>query len=225
VLLGHPVNSALRRPDIDLADYATGRMAEIFRMKRLEEEALAHVTQAAVLPSASLAEGEPSTPSVEAALRRMHDLPYLGSSPLAKLRAVSARLPATSPTSVDRGRAVHQVLVEAIEKLKPEGPRPAHSSPREWHHYMVLHEAYLMDRSTETLWPICTSPEEPSTAVAASIEPWRSCARREGGAGVDPSRSPDRSVERQPHTCPRQRCGRAWAMNELENTRFLPYPP
>jgi parallel beta-helix repeat protein len=149
VLLGHPVNGTRYAPDeVDLTGYATDRIVEIIRAKRLEDEALLQIGQVpqVVSPLSGLTEGEPSIATVENALRRMHDLAYLGSCPLAQLRAVRARVPPASATHVDLGRAVHQVLVKAIEKLKPEGQRPTLPSPREWHHYMVLHEAYVTDR-------------------------------------------------------------------------------
>jgi len=79
------------------------------------------------------------------ALRRINDFVYLASSPLSQLRAVTASVPADA-TYIDRGKATHHVLAQAIETLRPAGQRPPHSSPREWHHYMILHEAYVMDR-------------------------------------------------------------------------------
>ena len=143
VLLGHPVNAArYAAADAELAGYATDRMAEMIRIKRLEAEA---VDRIAFVQQPANPVGEPSLEAVETALRRMNDFVYLGTCPLSTLGAVTARLPMKA-THVDRGKATHHVLAETIERLRPSGQKPTLTSPREWHHYMILHEAYVMDR-------------------------------------------------------------------------------
>jgi len=149
VLLGHPVNGTRYAPDeIDLIGYATDRMVRLMWADRQRQKVFTEAARIpeTVSPVALPAEGAPSLEAVEGALRHMHDFVHLGSCPIAQLRAVSARLPAGSGTHVDRGRIVHRVLEEAIEKLKPEGQKPTLTSPREWHHYLIVHEAYIADR-------------------------------------------------------------------------------
>ncbi len=76
---------------------------------------------------------------VEEALRHLSDYPVLGQSPLA------GQLEVAGLTHVERGKAVRQRIVQAVETLRPAGPRPAEPLPREWQGYVVLHDAYLED--------------------------------------------------------------------------------
>jgi hypothetical protein len=48
-------------------------------------------------------------------------------------------------THLDLGKAVYHVLVEAIEKLRPSNASPGELPSREWHPYLILHDAYLRD--------------------------------------------------------------------------------
>ena len=48
-----------------------------------------------------------------------------------------------NPTHLDTGKAVHQVLSNAVEKLKPGPTPPSEPIPREWHPYLILHDAYF----------------------------------------------------------------------------------
>lgn len=86
---------------------------------------------------------------VEDGLRRLQDYDYLGEHELSRLRVVTCRLesgPGRVTTFIDTGKALSQVLVEAVCRLKPEGKEPAKSSipAREWHPYIVLHDAYVL---------------------------------------------------------------------------------
>jgi hypothetical protein len=81
--------------------------------------------------------------SVEEALRHLDDYTYLARHPLAGSRLVQRRLPAELRTSLDRGKAVYDVLAEGIEKLRPAGKQPSDPPPRVWHPYLILHGAYL----------------------------------------------------------------------------------
>jgi len=106
---------------------------------------------AEVIPGAEL-EGQPpgaSRPpadwakSVEDALRHLDDYSYLASHPLAEIGPVQRRLPAGSRTSLDRGRAVYDLLAESIEKLRPPGEPPAELPPRIWYPYLIMRGAYV----------------------------------------------------------------------------------
>jgi GAF domain-containing protein len=86
---------------------------------------------------------------VEDALRKLHDFTYLGEHDLARLKVVDWYLPdgdESFVTHIDRGKAVSQVLVESIEKLRPAEEEPAaYTVPqRSWHQYMVLYDAYVL---------------------------------------------------------------------------------
>jgi hypothetical protein len=76
---------------------------------------------------------------VEEGLKNLHDYIVLGKSPLADQLAVDGE------THIERGKAVHDVLVETIKTLRPEGKRPAEPLPREWHNYVIMNDAYIED--------------------------------------------------------------------------------
>ena len=87
--------------------------------------------------------------SVEDALRRLYDYPYLGEHTLAELAVVRVGLASREPgfvTHIDRGKALSEVLVQAMEKLRPEKPEPKPLAvpSREWHLFLVLHAAYVV---------------------------------------------------------------------------------
>jgi GAF domain-containing protein len=86
---------------------------------------------------------------VKDALRRLHDFPYLGEHDLARLKVVDRYLPDGDDgfvTHIDRGKAVSAVLVQAVDKLRPEGEEPGAYAvpPRMWRQYIVLHDAYVL---------------------------------------------------------------------------------
>jgi len=85
---------------------------------------------------------------VEDALRHLYDYPYLGEHELAQLRIVELHLDVkkgTFVTHLDRGKALQEVLIAALEKLKPPGPQPSPPT-REWHQYVILHDSYVMGK-------------------------------------------------------------------------------
>jgi hypothetical protein len=74
---------------------------------------------------------------VEGALRYLQDYIVLGQSPLAEWAKV------TGDSHVERGKQLHQLLIDAIESLRPGGKRPGEPLPRVWYNYAVLHDAYV----------------------------------------------------------------------------------
>ena len=86
-----------------------------------------------------------SVKAVEDALRHMADYAYLGDHTLTRFRLVRSRVTVESVTHLDLGKAVYNVLAEAIEKLRPGGTDPGDLPPREWYPYLILHDAYLED--------------------------------------------------------------------------------
>jgi hypothetical protein len=46
-------------------------------------------------------------------------------------------------THIDRGHALREELVNAINTLRPKGIRPSAPVSREWQNYVVLHDAYV----------------------------------------------------------------------------------
>jgi hypothetical protein len=49
-------------------------------------------------------------------------------------------------THIDRGKALSEVLVQAINKLRPPGQEPGSQEipPRVWTQFIILHDAYVM---------------------------------------------------------------------------------
>lgn len=75
--------------------------------------------------------------TVEDGLRNLNDYITLGQSVLTEYLGVPGE------THIEKGKAVRQVLVDAIDTLKPEQAFPAEPFPREWYSYAVLHDAYI----------------------------------------------------------------------------------
>ena len=83
---------------------------------------------------------------IEDALRHLHDYPYLGEHKLAQLRIIESYLDVQEGafvTHLERGKALQEVLIAALEKLKPPGPQPSPPT-REWHQYVILHDCYVL---------------------------------------------------------------------------------
>jgi hypothetical protein len=86
---------------------------------------------------------------VEDALRQLHDYPYLGEHPLAQLQMVDWQLQGQGEdlvTHIDRGKALSHILVQALNKLRPEEvePTPLAIPPQEWHQFVILRDAYVL---------------------------------------------------------------------------------
>jgi hypothetical protein len=86
---------------------------------------------------------------VEDALRRLYDFTYLGEHDVARLSIVDWHLQGGADgfvTHIDRGKAVSEILVEAVSKLRPAGMEPERHAipPREWHQFTILYDAYVM---------------------------------------------------------------------------------
>jgi hypothetical protein len=95
---------------------------------------------------------------VEDALRHLHDRSYLGQHPLAQLQIVKAKQWAQSDvpclkTHLSLGHALHSLLADVIEQLRPTGllPGGALIPPREWHPYTILHASYIQGELTREI--------------------------------------------------------------------------
>jgi hypothetical protein len=87
---------------------------------------------------------------VEDGLRQLYDFTYLGQHALAQLSVVDDLVQSwdeTLVTHIDRGRALNMLLQQAVRKLRPDGVEPPKHQipPREWHQYIILHDAYVLD--------------------------------------------------------------------------------
>jgi hypothetical protein len=161
--------------DLMLLDDVVDQLATIIRTARLQEEnaralnamvsefrqqerAMQRQVQEMLAASSAAPQPGPAGLSqqqfvsqVEEALRRLHDYPALGEHPLAGLAIVSQNLATAGPeganTHIDRGKALNRVMVQAIDKLRPDGAAPGpHDIPaREWHQFIILHDSYVLD--------------------------------------------------------------------------------
>ena len=76
------------------------------------------------------------------ALRHLHDWPSLGNSPLAK------QVPGATPWQ--RGEALHDVFVKAIQDLRPPEADPDDPA---WRQYVILEQHYVEARARPSLLP------------------------------------------------------------------------
>jgi len=84
---------------------------------------------------------------VEHCLGHLSHYAWLGQSGLA------LELLIENPNPIERGKAVREVLLAAIERLRPAGARPsaAQCAPREWHSYAILYDAYVAEVSNRDI--------------------------------------------------------------------------
>jgi hypothetical protein len=93
---------------------------------------------------------------VEDALRRLYNYSYLGKHELINLleKTVKLRLvlrEAQGPiTTVDRGKALREVLIEAVNLLRPDAEKPKALS-KEWHYYIIIHDEYISIEEPTTI--------------------------------------------------------------------------
>jgi hypothetical protein len=144
MILGRPANStSYSKEDVELLLYPSDRLSEIIFNARRESEYIRQLSQLADRKK----EGDQiPVKKVENALRNIYDYAYLGDLPLANLRLIETRISTSEATHVDRGKAVNKVLIEAVEKLRPDADPPRDPPPREWHPYLILYGAYMEDR-------------------------------------------------------------------------------
>ena len=154
LILGRPANG-LRYADEDVESLlnSTDRMGEIILVARSKAENLVQIAQLAETQhELSIA---PSIPipveTVEDALRNLYDYAFLADTCLAKLNLVDRRLSRAQVTHLERGKVVHEILLEAIDKLRPAANSPHNPPPREWYPYLILQQAYIEDLSNRDI--------------------------------------------------------------------------
>lgn len=148
-----PGHTAYSATDLDLVVEVADWASRMFEADRQQQANRARV-QAMVAEVVASAEREPpvtlieqlqSAPDpgfvrlVEEALRHAADYSRLGASSLADQLGLAAG------PHIERGKALRARLLEAVEALRPVGPRPTGILPREWHSYAILYDAYVED--------------------------------------------------------------------------------
>lgn len=143
LLLGHPENGIhYSSEDLLLLQDPSERVAElIIQSRRITN----YIDQFVQLPMKHIQTSSDLIPVqwVEEALQNFYNYSFLGDSPLINLKQVKKLLSAPAITYLDRGKAVHQVVFEAVEKLRPQTIVPKEPFPREWFSYLILHDAYI----------------------------------------------------------------------------------
>lgn len=154
LILGRPANG-LRYADEDVESLlnSTDRIGEILLVARRKSENLAQIARLAeVQHELSLAQSTPiPVETVEGALRNLYDYAFLADTCLAELTLVDKRLARGQVTHLERGKVVHEVLLEAIDKMSPGPNLPHNPPPREWYSYLILHQAYIEEVSNRDI--------------------------------------------------------------------------
>lgn len=143
IVLGHPANGPrYAEEDIDRILNPAEMIGEAIYSHGLRTELMGQVAQ---LAGTRLMDGKSVLPVeiVENAFRNLGDYAFLADSPLAELGLVQFRLPRKPVTHLDRGKVVHDILLETLNKLNPGTAIPRDPPPREWYPYQILKEAYI----------------------------------------------------------------------------------
>ncbi len=167
LLLGERATGAYSPEEVDMLDDLSLQMGAIIQERRLQEESIQQIEalvsdfrdrerelqrrlQALVVQRGPGEFWEGVTEKefvalVEEGLRRLFDYSYLGEHKLAHLNMVERELqPGEAPiTHLDRGKALKEVLLQALGKLRPPGSQPDPPT-LEWHPFLVLHDAYVL---------------------------------------------------------------------------------
>lgn len=155
LLLGRPVNG-IHYADADMVGLLsmTDRIEDAIYIDRRKSLYVRQIAQ--------LAQSQQPVPptdhrvlvpvdAVEVALRNLFDYSFLGDTPLGELKLVRSRLVQGEMTTLDRGKTVHDVLLEAINKLRPGTAVSRDPPPREWYPYLILRDAYLEEKSNRDI--------------------------------------------------------------------------
>jgi hypothetical protein len=149
LILGQPENgTSYAQADVELLLYPSDWLADTIQNTRREAGYLARIANLVEQSQTRIDRYPRQIPvkAVEKGLRHLADYAYLGQSPLANMKLVKSRLPDGPITHLERGKAVYSLLVEAVEKLRPEGGPAGEIPSREWWPYLILYEAYVENK-------------------------------------------------------------------------------
>ena len=132
LVLGRPMNELNYAPeDVDQILEFADRIGETILISQRNTQYLNQITQLvqAQNPPISTDNATISTETLELALRNLYDYTTLADNPLAELKLVQNRLTQGQITHLDRGKIVHAILLEALEKLRPATEAPSNPPP------------------------------------------------------------------------------------------------
>jgi hypothetical protein len=155
LMLGRPTNGIRYRDDeveriMSMADHI-GEAIHFAQRQSSDIRQIALLAEAQGSVSSMERKAIASVEAVEMALRNLYDYAFLGDTPLAELRLVLSRLTQGQITTLDRGKMVHEVLLEAVNKLRPSAPISRDPPPREWYPYLILREAYIEEKANRDI--------------------------------------------------------------------------
>jgi hypothetical protein len=154
LLLGRPKN-AIRysNTDIDRLLYPSDKLADVIKDMIREAERFALITSLAEKDAMRRREEVEliDVREVEDVLRNLSDFAYLGHSSLVNLELVATSTSEDLVTHIDRGKVLRNLITDTIEKLRPSDEPPDEIPPREWHPYVILHDAYVLDISNRDI--------------------------------------------------------------------------
>jgi uncharacterized membrane protein YhaH (DUF805 family) len=154
IILGSPINSShYAAEDAEQLLDHSDRIGDLISVARRKAQSLQRIAELAATHQPSLPNQLEKIPdkTVEAVLRNLFDYTFLADSALANLHLVRADLPQGQITSLDRGKIVHKVVLEALNKLRPSPTDPRYPPPREWYPYLILRSAYLEETSNRDI--------------------------------------------------------------------------
>ena len=155
LLLGRPTNGLrYRDEDVERILSMVDRISDAIHFAQrqgLYARQIAQLAQAQPPVARAEYQGMVSVEVVEGTLRNLYDYTYLGDTPLGDLKLVHSRLALGQVTTLDRGKTLHEILLEAINKLRPVTPLTRDPPPREWYPYLILRDAYLEEISNRDI--------------------------------------------------------------------------
>jgi hypothetical protein len=153
IILGPPEKAAkYDGSDIERLLDASDRIADLIRESRHESEHLVRLSKIAEAPRSTLEmENEMPSKAVEEGLRNLFDYVYLADSSLSRLKQVRMLSGNGNATHLDRGKCVYQIMLDAVEKLRPPGQMSGEPLPRQWYPYVILYDAYIKNKSNNEI--------------------------------------------------------------------------
>jgi len=150
LMLGRPENGERYAPeDLDRLMFPSDQLAHLLSTTMNRTRILEQIPQLLDPPETNdeiVAQGAPvRLKEVEEVLRHVYDFAYLGNHKLGQLNIVGKQLAGNEITHIDRGKALNKVLLDAMEKLKPDGELVGDPPPRGWYAYSILHDAYVQE--------------------------------------------------------------------------------
>jgi GAF domain-containing protein len=142
--------SQLQMQNAQMIDEMVNDFRSRERTLRLQVQELLREREKAARPAPEGINADQLPALVEDGLRQLYDFTYLGQHALAQLSVVDDLVQSWDEnlvTHIDRGRALNTLLQQAVRKLRPDGVEPQKHQipPREWHQYIILHDAYVLD--------------------------------------------------------------------------------